>query len=259
METPLAAIKRKSGKFLQILGRKKASPPAQQNTTSTSSNSQDDKDTRVCKKLKLNDEFVTKQRNTSSLHQSVTFIADLASTSTPTRATFKPITSTPNTSTHNPLKYHPTQTIRNKQQKRKPNTNKAINISITSCVNCANIEHSTPSKRNLIGLRNKFKIKRITLEEISSKKSKCRLLCQQQPHNMQLKSKPIKYKSSKIEISLEDLLYTPRNCFKQRRQQTSASGSFKSSNAVRMSSRMSTSTLVSLATPVVTTSKVYFL
>lgn len=48
-------------------------------------------------------------------HQSLTFIADLAQTSTPTRASVEPITSTPKQITHDPLKYHPTQTIRSKK------------------------------------------------------------------------------------------------------------------------------------------------
>lgn len=49
--------------------------------------------------------------------QSFTFIADFASTSTPTRSTQQPIASTPKKSSHDPLKYHPTQTIRNKSKK----------------------------------------------------------------------------------------------------------------------------------------------
>lgn len=49
-------------------------------------------------------------------HQSLTFIADLAQTSTPTRTSAEPITSTPKQLTHDPLKYHPTQTIRSKKQ-----------------------------------------------------------------------------------------------------------------------------------------------
>jgi hypothetical protein len=49
--------------------------------------------------------------------QSLTFIADLASTSTPTRVSQQPIASTPKMSCHDPLKYHPTHTIRNKTKK----------------------------------------------------------------------------------------------------------------------------------------------
>ena len=52
-------------------------------------------------------------------HQSLTFIGELASTSTPTQKSQEPITSTPNASTHNPLIYHPSRTIRNKKLKRK--------------------------------------------------------------------------------------------------------------------------------------------
>ena len=50
--------------------------------------------------------------------QSLTFIADLASTSTPTRVAQQPIASTPKMSCHDPLKYHPTHTIRNKAKKQ---------------------------------------------------------------------------------------------------------------------------------------------
>jgi hypothetical protein len=50
--------------------------------------------------------------------QSLTFIADLASTSTPTRNTQQPIASTPKFSSHDPLMYHPTHTIRNKHIKK---------------------------------------------------------------------------------------------------------------------------------------------
>ena len=49
---------------------------------------------------------------------SLTFIADLASTSTPTRVSSQPIASTPKRSCHDPLKYHPTHTIRNKLAKK---------------------------------------------------------------------------------------------------------------------------------------------
>jgi hypothetical protein len=52
-------------------------------------------------------------------HQSLTFIGELASTSTPTQKSEEPITSTPNASTHNALIYHPSRTIRNKKLKRK--------------------------------------------------------------------------------------------------------------------------------------------
>ena len=52
-------------------------------------------------------------------HQSLTFIGELASTSTPTQKADEPITSTPNASTHNALIYHPSRTIRNKKLKRK--------------------------------------------------------------------------------------------------------------------------------------------
>jgi hypothetical protein len=55
--------------------------------------------------------IVTKQPTLTRQTESFTFIADLASTSTPTK---KPIVSTPKARNHDPSKYHPTQTIRNK-------------------------------------------------------------------------------------------------------------------------------------------------
>lgn len=65
------------------------------------------------KKFKLESRLVVGQSGTS-----LTFIADMASTSTPNRKNQEPITSTPNVSSHDPLKFHPTHTIRNKQKKR---------------------------------------------------------------------------------------------------------------------------------------------
>ena len=57
------------------------------------------------------------QQRLTRQQQSLTFIGDLASTSTPTRATAQPITSTPKFASHDPFKYHPTHTIRNKHAK----------------------------------------------------------------------------------------------------------------------------------------------
>lgn len=59
------------------------------------------------------------QQQQQQPEQSLTFIADLAQTSTPTRKNAQPITSTPKVVNHDPLKYHPTHTIRNKQKQRK--------------------------------------------------------------------------------------------------------------------------------------------
>jgi hypothetical protein len=59
-------------------------------------------------------------------HQSMTFIAELASTSTPTRVAQQPLASTPKMPTHDPFMYHPSQTIRRKQHRRYKSLSTAI-------------------------------------------------------------------------------------------------------------------------------------
>lgn len=76
-----------------------------------------------CNNPKLSQPITKQQQKRIKLdkkqrHDSLTFIADLASTSTPTRKDQQPITSTPKQTSHNPFKYHPTQTIRNKNKKK---------------------------------------------------------------------------------------------------------------------------------------------
>lgn len=68
-----------------------------------------------------NTKAVITEKKTNKLvkQTSVTFIGELASTSTPTTKEEEPITSTPNISTHNALNYHPSRTIRNKNKKLK--------------------------------------------------------------------------------------------------------------------------------------------
>lgn len=66
----------------------------------------------TCKECVMIKPVLMKRQAESSL----TFIADLASTSTPTK---QPIVSTPKARNHDPAKYHPTQTIRNKLSKKK--------------------------------------------------------------------------------------------------------------------------------------------
>ena len=195
------------------------------------------------KKIKLNDEFVTKQRPCQR-QQSLTFIADLASTSTPTRADAQPITSTPNVSSHNPLKYHPTKTIRNKHKRSKPlvvKTDKKHSrlmkpLNLSAQLNYLNVEHSTP-----LALHDKQKAKKVA--------SICKHLSKKQHHSTRINAATLcsgldKYKQSQLEISIGDLLYTPRKL--------TQTNSFLSSNAVKLSAKISTSTLVS-------TSKIYFL
>lgn len=84
-----------------------------------------------------------KRRRASTLNrqQSLTFIADLAQTSTPTRAQAEPITSTPKQLTHDPLKYHPTQTIRCKK------TSTSTRISTNPPQRCSQCLHSQKRKR----------------------------------------------------------------------------------------------------------------
>jgi hypothetical protein len=226
--------------------------------------------------------------------QSLTFIADLASTSTPTQNKDKPITSTPKNDSHNPAKYHPTQTIRNKRTKKQPQyklratkplktldlstqftllqENYILNhihhstkkvVSVLSCSNCQqqcntctgvktisynflNFDHSTPCRqRRDLAVKEKRSTrnnaKKVKVDEVR------KYLKKQGTHSARTAQKPV----SKIGISLEDLLYTPRKLLR--------SDSFKSSNAVKSSTRLSR-VVVAASTPTVNLgSKVYFL
>ncbi len=227
--------------------------------------------------------------------QSITFIADMASTSTPTQNQDKPITSTPKNHSHNPAKYHPTQTIRKKRSKKQPhlktrttkplgslnlsnllqekyiikhiqNTKKVV--SAVSCSNCQqqcnnctgvktisynflNIDHSTPCQQrfDLVDKEKRSarnKIKKVKVDEVRKYLKKQRTHSAKIAH-LATKAKPV----SKIGISLEDLIYTPRKLPR--------TDSFKSSNAVKSSTRLSR-VVVTASTPTVSIgSKVYFL
>lgn len=135
-------------------------------------------------KLTLPKIYVPKQR--FSRQDSVTFIGDLASTSTPTKS--QPITSTPKKSNHNPMVYHPKKTIRNKTKKAPTSSTKIYKINIESF----DLKLIKSTKRKL------------------SEDSECKNcnLCQSAKKSKKLSQK-IKLKGSKIEFSLEDLLYRP--------------------------------------------------
>ena len=237
------------------------------------------------KKLDMDDSFEDEYCHSSKKQkmvrqQSLTFIGDLASTSTPTR-TNEQMTSTPKNNAHNPLKYHPTQTIRNKQSKKqkKSRSTKPMNlssqlnklhdniiisqvninptkqvISVLSCSSCQKcstiasqnfVDHSTPcptrrelNKNQLDNFKNKMKKLQPIIDVKRSLKTKKSIVRTSSKIDVR------RQQSSKFEIPLEDLLYTPRKL--------KGSSSFKSSNAVKFSKRIST-------TPTVFTSKVYFL
>ena len=220
-------------------------------------------------RIEYNNSDVKKPKLTRQ--QSLTFIADLASTSTPTRATKQPITSTPTKLSHNPRKYHPAKTIRNKRKDnpKQPKQSTVVKISsrnlslsnqitrlkennkyliaqvqrdssckaqrlisilsgCSSCQQCQshnfvtatsynfiNVEHSTPSAQRRGELRMarpastraRNRTKTVRVEELH------RILRQRreaQSANKCANAVGIKpAKKQKIEISLEDLLYTP--------------------------------------------------
>jgi hypothetical protein len=217
---------------------------------------------RKTNRIEYNNSDVKKPKLTRQ--QSLTFIADLASTSTPTRATKQPITSTPTKTSHNPRKYHPAKTIRNKRKDnpRQPTqstvkiSSRHLNLSnqitrlkennkyliaqvqrdssckakrlisiLSSCSSCqqcqshnfvtataynfVNVEHSTPSSRRRGELRmaTRNRTKTVRVEELH------RILRHRreaQSANKCADAVGIKpAKKQKIEISLEDLLYTP--------------------------------------------------
>ena len=151
------------------------------------------------------------QRRQQTPHQSFTFIAELAQTSTPTRNTQAPITSTPKQLTHDPLKYHPKQTIRCKKTSCCPipqttTTNRVVKQQ--QCVKCVKPRPTiTSNKRkrsescnnsssdwdcNLCNISNVVNSMAVAVATSAKKKSRA-----------------VKIKTSHIEISLQDLLYAP--------------------------------------------------
>lgn len=141
-------------------------------------------------KLTLPKIFVPKKR--FPRQDSVTFIADLASTSTPTKS--QPITSTPKKSNHNPMVYHPKKTIRNKTKKAPVSSTKIYKINIES-----------------FDLRLVKSTKRKFSEESDCKNCN---ICQSAKKCKKLGQK-IKLRGSNIEFSLEDLLYKPAKASKK--------------------------------------------
>ncbi|RNA44254.1 hypothetical protein BpHYR1_031161 [Brachionus plicatilis] len=135
-------------------------------------------------KLSLPKIYVPKRR--FARQDSVTFIADLASTSTPTKS--QPITSTPKKSNHNPMVYHPKKTIRNKTKKAPTSSTRIYKINIESF---------------------DLKLVKSTKRKIGDE-SECKNcnVCQSAKKSKKL-SQRIKLKGSNIEFSLEDLLYKP--------------------------------------------------
>lgn len=154
-------------------------------------------------------------RSPSRHHQSLTFIADLAQTSTPTRTCHQPITSTPKHLTHDPLKYHPTQTIRSKKTMTSSSTGKRARISLKreeKCVKCV-VGVKTTSNRNkrkradsisVVGHQSGWECELCNLSRAVSSIGDAAMAsaCTK-------KKSRVKFKTSNIEISLQDLLYAP--------------------------------------------------
>lgn len=204
------------------------------------------------KKLKLDE-------RRQNQHESFTFIADLASTSTPTRVSQAPITSTPKQITHNPFKYHPTQTIRNKLAKKKNSVRKQTKNAVNDCSNCRlclqinNKKKSITKKAKNTTLLSdsqvscqtchfKQKLKLNKFANVTTKRARTA-----QPVN-KLKFKSIS--NNNFEISLADLLYTPSKLRDLVNKSTCKS--IKTSVAVKSAPIISSATVAALA-------KVYYL
>jgi hypothetical protein len=155
--------------------------------------------------LKRNYEQVsTKTNKLTRQQQSLTFIADFASTSTPNRKSQQPITSTPKISSHDPIKYHPTRTIRNKERKK----------IITKIMNQNNKNTCSSEQLNLNLLKYKQNIQFVRPTVASTKKHKCNcrsvakqleplLQYQQQHHNYNFRAKRTTTTSNVKEIKLQ--------------------------------------------------------
>jgi hypothetical protein len=231
----------------------------------------------------------SKQQKQVKKNDSLTFIADLVSTSTPTRKSPQPITSTPKQTTHNPFKYHPTQTIRNKKQQKKQQqqANKkskrfaSNSCSIIDCTTCKVLLVNKKEKKFQfvnIGSRSQRCFSQAAAPLFNScdtcnyRQQQQQQLQQQEPKinkiTMSTKrkliannlnslnnnnNKKLKLKSlsnNNFEISLADLLYTPSKL----RDLVNASNnrSIKSSVAVKSAPVISSQAVAALA-------KIYYL
>ena len=170
------------------------------------------------------------QRLGACQHQSMTFIADLAQTSTPTRTARQPITSTPKQLTHDPLKYHPTQTIRSKKTAIGPTTTGLVKCSICCQQRALSKKRSggEPAAKQQRCLVDKRKRKRAN-NSFESSIVCASMSCDLCNHNMSCaavssiggvedlfktstkstQKSRVKFKTSNIEISIHDLLYAP--------------------------------------------------
>ena len=147
---------------------------------------------------KINNNKLTRQQ------QSLTFIADFASTSTPNRKSQQPITSTPKISSHDPIKYHPTRTIRNKERKK----------IITKIINKNNKNTCSTEQLNLNLLKYRQNIQFVRPVVSNSKRHQCNCRSvakqleplyqyQQQHHNYNFRAKRTTTTSNVKEVKLQ--------------------------------------------------------
>ena len=205
------------------------------------------------------------------LHQSLTFIGELASTSTPTQNSAEPITSTPNASTHNAFKYHPSKTIRNKKLKRKLFTTDKENI---SCIN--EIESILKQHKNLLKIEFETKAKQRNAYKNHHHHHHNNCPCFINKFNQFYELKRLAHsspkvsasekarlrlkKASSIEKRLKDLLYTPNKLKQIMRKQQQHEELKKLQNYYRYKSELTTpSNTPAKAGALATSSKIYYL
>lgn len=157
---------------------------------------------------------VKKQRTLTRQQESLTFIADLVSTSTPTKKSPKPISSTPNVSTHDALKYHPKQTIRNKSKKQS-SSKKVYKLNLECLKYDLKMVQTKLAKKTMKTRTLKRKLSSGSLasnDEFENQNCQnCKLCDEDRKKTSTVESKrpKLRLKGCDFEFSLQDLLYTP--------------------------------------------------
>jgi hypothetical protein len=150
------------------------------------------------------DSFVTPVMINKRKNQSFTFIAEMASTSTPTQKDEEPISSTPNQSTHDALKFHPRNTIRNKQIKSASKSDKKRKLKLklkNKITSVANVEQYQQSPL----YQNQQKCSKM---QHSHEENYCKVNLQKKSSS-RTNDRKLTLRTSQIQISINDLLYTP--------------------------------------------------
>jgi hypothetical protein len=204
---------------------------------------------------------------------SITFIGDLASTSTPTQNIDEPITSTPNASTHNALKYHPSRTIRNKKLLKR---NLFTVESNKNELKIQDIEHLFKQHKKLLKIKSTetktCQHNRQHHHHHHHHQQQHQCPCLNAYHEVkrlahsspkiynQVRKQTTTTKSSNIELRLKDLLYTPTKLKQLIRKQQQQEELKKLQNYYRYKSELTTPTSTpAKAGALCTSSKIYYL